>query len=312
VRLVARSAGRLLLHDVARDGRALVSHEVARLRMMARRPGDAEERELSWSDVSVAADLSADGGTLLFAEVGEPEGNRYAAYLRATDGAPAIRLGEGLPLALSPDRRWALALLHGDAAEGGGAAPPGLVLLPTGAGDPRAVAQDGSATCVWARLLPGGERLVFSGHDAGGRAGLWVQDALDAPARAVPLDREIAFGAVDPEGRRVAGVDRDGGLIVVELANGDARRVPGDFAGQSVVQWSSDGEALYMRGAGAPMEVARVEIATGKAQPWRSIMPLERVGLLGFAAFAMTSEGRGYAYSYAQILSRLFEVDGLR
>jgi hypothetical protein len=201
-------------------------------------------------------------------------------------------------------------LLHGDANEGG-ASPPGLVLLPTGPGDPRAVALDGSATCVWARLLPGGEHLVFSGHDASGRAGLWVQDALGAPARPVPLDREVAFGAVDPEGRRVAGVDRDGELVVVELANGDARIVPGDFTGRSVAQWSGDGEALYMRRAGAPMEVARVAVATGEARPWRSIMPADRVGFLGIAAFTMMPDGRGYAYSYAQILSQMFVMEGL-
>ena len=46
--------------------------------------------------------------TLLFREEGEAGGPSYAVYLRTTDGAPAVRLGEGASMALSPDEKWAL------------------------------------------------------------------------------------------------------------------------------------------------------------------------------------------------------------
>ena len=39
-------------------------------------------------------------------------GPKYAVYIRKTDGSPAIRLGEGNGLSLSPDGKWALARLN--------------------------------------------------------------------------------------------------------------------------------------------------------------------------------------------------------
>ena len=48
------------------------------------------------------------------------------AYLRKTDGAPAVRLGEGRPFGLSPDGKWVLSTLF---------TPPQILLLPTGAGE---------------------------------------------------------------------------------------------------------------------------------------------------------------------------------
>ena len=39
-------------------------------------------------------------------------GFRYTTiFIRGTDGGEAVRLGQGRPLALSPDRRWAVAVL---------------------------------------------------------------------------------------------------------------------------------------------------------------------------------------------------------
>jgi len=58
-------------------------------------PGAAKERDLSWFDWSLMGDMSADGRTVLFSESGEGGGQGYSTFLRATDGSPAVRLGEG-------------------------------------------------------------------------------------------------------------------------------------------------------------------------------------------------------------------------
>ena len=109
-RVIARMAGVLTLHDVSREGRALLSHHDQRREIVARAPGAESERDLSWLDYCFPSDLSDDGSTVYFAENGEGGGPGYSVYLRRTDGgAPALRLGGGAAMALSPDGRFGLA-----------------------------------------------------------------------------------------------------------------------------------------------------------------------------------------------------------
>jgi len=106
-RLITRVPGALTLHDISREGRVLLAHEYSREGIMGRSPGDEKERDLSWHDWSRPVDLTADGTTLLFDETGEGGGASYAVYVRKTDDSPAVRLGDGHALALSPDGKWA-------------------------------------------------------------------------------------------------------------------------------------------------------------------------------------------------------------
>ena len=46
-------------------------------------------------DYSWPEDISDDGRQLLFSEQGVAGGPGYAAYIRGTDGSPAVRLGKG-------------------------------------------------------------------------------------------------------------------------------------------------------------------------------------------------------------------------
>ena len=134
--------------------------------MIGLAPGEAKERDLSWLDWSVPGDLSPDGRTVLFVENGEGGGPKYAVYLRKTDASPAIRLSEGIGMALSPDGKWALARPN--------VTPSPLVLLPTGVGEAKPLTHD-SINHLWARWLPDGKQLVFSGNEAGHGFRLYVE-----------------------------------------------------------------------------------------------------------------------------------------
>src|SRR5262249_28191264 len=107
-RLIIRAPINLTLHDVGRNGRVLLSRDEARVSIYGFAPGATKERDLSWLDSSIPTDLSPDGKTLLFTESGEGAGPGYAGYVRQTNGSPAIRLGQGAALALSPDGSLAL------------------------------------------------------------------------------------------------------------------------------------------------------------------------------------------------------------
>ncbi|HSP93465.1 MAG TPA: WD40 repeat domain-containing serine/threonine protein kinase, partial [Thermoanaerobaculia bacterium] len=153
-RLIANSLG--TLHDLSPDGRALIGRDVVRSRLLYLPPGEARERDLSWLDSSIAVDLSSDGTTVLFAEEGEGGGGVGVVYLRKSDGSPPVRLGEGYALALSPDKKWALA------------APINfseLHLLPTGVGQARKLERGGIESYQDARFLPDSKRIVFGGRE---------------------------------------------------------------------------------------------------------------------------------------------------
>ena len=101
-RVLARLPGPITLNDVSRDGRALLHRRQWRYGLAAVPPGETREKDLSWFDGAVLAALSPDGRTVLFTD-------RGGVYLRRTDGSPAVRLGPGTALDLSPDGKWALA-----------------------------------------------------------------------------------------------------------------------------------------------------------------------------------------------------------
>src|SRR5262249_62033228 len=73
-RVVAGGPGDQELQDVSPDGRLLLTHWHGRYLMMTLPPGETAERDLSWLDGSILADLSADGQRLLLTEEGEGAG----------------------------------------------------------------------------------------------------------------------------------------------------------------------------------------------------------------------------------------------
>ena len=101
VRRVLQLASNMTLHDLARDGRVLLGHGPERAGINAFEPGENRERDLSWLDWSLLQDISDDGRTFLLDETAEGGGASGSVYIRATDGSPAVRLGDGAGRALS-------------------------------------------------------------------------------------------------------------------------------------------------------------------------------------------------------------------
>ena len=78
-----------------------------------------------------------------------------------------MRLGKGDPHSISADGQWVLAA---------DLATNTLNLLPTGAGQPRAIANHGMTQYPWAGFLPGDRTIVFHGTDKTGVNRMYVQD----------------------------------------------------------------------------------------------------------------------------------------
>src|SRR5258708_778508 len=117
--------GGLSLRDISHDGRVLISRDNEHVGIEFVGSGENEPRDLSWEDLSIATDISADGKRILFGAEGENSGFSYQVGLRPTDGSAPIILGQGTAQSLSPDGNWALSIIP----------PPNehIVLLPTDA-----------------------------------------------------------------------------------------------------------------------------------------------------------------------------------
>jgi eukaryotic-like serine/threonine-protein kinase len=304
VRLLARVPGELTLLDVGRDGNVLLTRGNDRAGMIGLAPGEAKERDLSWLDWSVPSDLSADGRLILFGEAGEGGGPKYAVYLRKTDGSPAIRLGEGTGAALSPDGKWAIARPN--------TTPSPLVLLPTGVGEMKPLAQD-SLNHVRVRWLPDGKRLVFSGNEPGHGLRLYVENPEEGKPRAIsPAGSGSAF-VPSPNGDLVAAIGPDRKIYLYPIMGGEPRLVPGVAPDELPTGWSSDGRTVFVfRYGEIPARVVQVNTATGQRKLWKELVPADAAGIDTISGIMMTADARAYVYGYIRTLSDLYLVEGLK
>ena len=302
VRIVARVPGNTSLHDIAPDGRVLIARTDDRGGITVRTPGSSTERDLSWLDAATLADLSPDGNRALFCETGVGGGSKGSVYLRGTDGSPAVRLGDGIAQALSPDGRWAIART----------AAPHLDLIPTGAGTSRRLERPG-LTLVAARWLPDGGRVVVRAHASDRAERLYVIDVNGTtvtPITSEGLAVDRAGWACSPDGSLVA-VSTPNGPELFPIGGSSSRRVPSTTSRSRVVGWIATG-LLISDDPLAGGQVDRVDLATGRRDTWADLQPQDPAGImsLDLSMLVTTPDGRGYGYTWHRATSDLFLVRG--
>ena len=267
-------------------------------------PGAGKERDLSWLDWSTPGDISSDGSTILFTESGEGGGPKYAVFLRRTDGSPAVRLSEGTGVALSPDGKWAVVRPN--------TPPAPLMLQPTGVGESKVLFQD-SINHLWTRWLPDGKTLVFLGNEPGHGFRLYVQSLNEQRPRPISPEGVAAFVVLSPKGDSVATAGPDGQTYLYPIAGGDPTVVQGVGAGEVPTGWSSDGKSIYVYRFGEiPAKVLQVDIATGKRQPWKQLVPADSAGIDTIRGVELSADGKSYVYGYIRTLSDLYLVEGVK
>jgi hypothetical protein len=298
------------LLDIAGDGRVLLARDTLRSEIFGHGAGETAERELSWHGYSIAADISADGKTLLFLEQGGA-GPGYAVYVREMDGSPAVKLGEGVALALSPDKKWALvARLE---------APPKLALLPTGPGETRQIERGPIENYgYYAGFLPNGKRIVFLANEPGRKPRLYVQSIDGGPPRAISSEG-VGFAQgghvpVSPDGRFGVALGSDNRLWLFPVEGGALVPLPGSESGDTPVGWSADGRSLFVRNRHniSPAAVDRLDLAKRRKIPWKEFAPRDPAGILGVGAVQIARGGDAYVYTSWRILSDLYLAEGLR
>jgi eukaryotic-like serine/threonine-protein kinase len=307
-RLVARMPGSTWLLDISKDGRVLIDQWSVRNHIAALPPGETRERDLSWLDGSTLQDISADGKRILFSETSQGGGENSGVYVRATDGSPAVRLGEGTALCFSHDLKWVATTLPRAVSQ--------LILLPIGPGQPRELPQ-GKINYEDGRLLPDDKSILFVGSEPGHGVRTYVQ----------PLDGSALPRAFTPDGIWASAVSPDGSFVAAQsqaeptpklypIAGGEPRAIPGIAAGELVYHYGADGRHLLIMVNEAtppfPRKVFRIDLASGKRELWRELAPADATGVSGCCALLVSADERSYAYSYSQGQSEMYIIEGLK
>ena len=304
-RLVSRLTGSMKLFDISNAGRVLLANGTWRAGLMVHAANDSAERDMSWLDWSILADLSQDGRTLLFNETREGGGRMSAIYLRRIDSPAPVHIGEGYGDALSPDGKWILA--HNASK---------LMLLPTGAGEPREIKLAGNYD-LGGEWLPDNKHVVIGGALPKTGYRLLLIDTMDESV--LPLTPENIWAntirpfAVTPDTRYVAGMTGDD-MIALYPLDGSAKPKPvaGVQRGEVPIEWTPDGSALYVyRPTNIPAQVYKVTIATGQRELWKEISTTE-AGVYKMSPFFITPDASAYAYNALRTTNDLYVVEGLR
>jgi eukaryotic-like serine/threonine-protein kinase len=302
-RLVVETPASMLVDDIARDHRVLVTVVDTRLGISALLPGAKQEADLSWFDASRVYDLSADGKTILFVEFSYGQARNPAIYLRKTDGSPAVRLGDGNRPALSPDGKFVACILNdGPKTE--------LSLLPTGAGEARVFSSPGMRydRVEWS---PDGEKLLFTGNEPNRPLRTYLQDTRGGAPMPVTPEGMPALH-VSPDGKYLAVVEGNK-LSLLPLAGAEPKPAIDVQPGDAVVRWSADGRALFLQRIEGLTEVkiSRLDLMSRREEPWKEIKPADPVGVR-MESVAMTPDGNAYAYSFQRDISTLYLANGLK
>jgi hypothetical protein len=309
-RTLHRAPDWLVLHDISSDGRVLLSRNTIRINIACQLPGESRERDLGWAWGATVRALSPDGQTLIFQEAlgNDLSSTEPIVYLRGIDGSPAVRLGKGIPLALSPDAKWVLTSQKGN-----------LMLLPTGAGSAVTLSKGNLTRVAAGAWLADSKRIVFTGTLADGKPRVYIQETPDGAPRAITPDGVVVplKGAVRND-RFILGRSAPRWFLY-PVEGGQPQPLPSLSAQDIPIQWSGDGRFIYTAtanagGPGRPAnDIFRVDLESGRRTLWRTLSPLDPVGVeFGGGAAVITPDGRSYCYSYMQRLGDLFIHDGLK
>ncbi len=295
-RIADQSPGGLILQAIAPDGKWLANRLDYRYGAMAHSAGTEEDIDLTWLKTSKPKALSQDGQTLLFLE--DSLVNNNAICIRKIDGSPVVRLGEGLPMDLSPDGKSVLASIQ--------TKPQELVIYPTGAGETRHLERGKIESYFSARWFRDGKKILICGKEAGQRLRFFVQDALGGAPQAVTPEG-ISEGRISPDGKRILGRNAEGKYMLYSLDGGEPQPAPGLTEADVLIQWSADGTSCFTYHAlDISCRVERVNLTSGKREFFLEMGPSNRNGLLVMAPIAISDDEKSYAYSTYQQMSSLF------
>jgi dipeptidyl aminopeptidase/acylaminoacyl peptidase len=298
--LVLPSAGTITVQDVAPDGRWLVTRDDIIAHLMVKAAGDSAEHDLTWLGSTSGPTIARDGSALAFTDETEAT---YATMFRRIDGSPAVRLADGTPYAMSPDKQWVVSRVP--------SVPQKLMLSPTGAGTSQQIDAGELETYLTADFFPGGKRLLVCGNQPRHATRCYTRTLPNGSFTPVTPDG-VSDGLVSPDGREIVAILADSGAMRYSLDGAPPRAVRGMRPLETVLRYSPDGRALWVSAQRElPLRVDRLDLETGARSELISLMPQRQVGLLGIHVVSLADDPRAHAYLTSERLSYVYEVTGM-
>jgi len=254
----------------------------------------------------MVTDISPYGKRILFGAEGENSGLSYQVGLRPTDGSAPVMLGTGSAQSLSPDGKWAISVMP----------PPDdqIVLLPTGAGNPKTLERGPIEHYMHAgaRWFPDATQIVFGGYEAGHGPRCYIQSAEGGKPRAFTPDG-VMHCSVSPGGSILALTEDSRALLYSSPSSAQPDKEFKFEPGEVPSGWTSDSKFLYLvRTLEAPATITRFEIASGHRSLWKQVpLPSAKTGM-ELEAVVITLDGQSYAYTYSNHSSDLYLVQGVK
>jgi serine/threonine protein kinase/Tol biopolymer transport system component len=288
--------------DIASDGRLLFSNDTVSSAQLVASPASAPEHNVSVLGFATYGAISADGKDVAFSESGHGIPDDYLVFFRRLDDSPAVQLGEGSAIGMSPNGKYVVALVPSQ--------PTKLRILPTGAGESHtfdiAPIQVDRAFVSW---MPGAKEFIFTGHSGEAPPRGYRASVDGGPVRPVTKQEGAQFwNRISPNGKFVlasVGIDY-GNYEIVDLDTGKVLAAP-LLEGESPVEWDQDGRHVFVaREAEQPPTLFRVDTHTGRREVWKQIRPADSAGILSLSHFYVTPSGNAYTYDAARVLSALY------
>jgi Tol biopolymer transport system component/tRNA A-37 threonylcarbamoyl transferase component Bud32 len=295
-RIVTRAPRRLMLHDVAADGRALISHETDTLDLGGKLRGDSSDHAIPCMLASVAADIAPDGSSLLALDYGNSIG--YVAMSYRSDGS-SVKLGDGWPGGFSPDGKWIVSIVPSQ--------PMKLLLLPVGIGQSRSLEAGPVTDYQWTDFAGDQKHVIFAGSEKGHAGRIYLQDVAGGPPRAVSGDGYTVAGhALSPDGKMIVVTAPEGRAALLPLDGGIAKPLPSLETSDQVIRWTPDGRRLLVYRVGQiPARIEQLDLTSGKRELVREVAPADRSGVQVITQIAITGDAQWYGYSFRRALDEL-------
>jgi Tol biopolymer transport system component/predicted Ser/Thr protein kinase len=288
------------LHDIAPDGRVLLSRENWRSQLIGLFPGDKAEHPYSWLDDTTPTALSSDGQWLSFAESGEVyylNGDRLA-YYRRTDGSAAVSVGVG-QAAISPDGKWILTYGRGSK----------ILLQPVGAGETRELPTPGLTVFDNLAWSDDGRQIAYEALTSEGDWNVYTQKIDGGPPVLLKAKGRNSGPALSPDGATVALHQDGGGIALYPAGGGKPVVVKGATAAEFPVRFMEAGRSLLVIDNSAKeLALTVVDLASGRRQLWKRLsLSVQRKGKI----IAVTPDLKYYAYYSPRYSSDLYLVENL-
>ena len=303
-RLIYAAPGGVLLQDVSRDGKAVITRYDRSMQIEASLK-DADARGISWLDFQFARDLTPDSRRILVTYSGQGSSPNYDVYVHTVGESDGTRIGEGQPQQFSPDGASVLAVVHGP--------PAKLTILPVGPGEPRTVTTAG-VTVTQARWLADGRHLLIIGTEPGKGVRAYVTDVSGAEPRAftpegITLTPDQV--ALSHDGDRVAFRAPDGTVVIYSIDGRAPLTAKGFSQGEMPIGWTGDGRSLLLLERKPERRLVAVDPVTGRRAVYKTLKPSDPA-LNGPSQIHTTRDGRSYVANYGRSQDTLFLVEGLK